>query len=252
MTSEAFADPIDAAPLAAGHAGSPRSVRQEVPKDAASPDAPYDGSVQACVRPTALPRIERFALAPRGVRWPATPDADRSAVAGTARMSDAGAIADAAQAAHATLPASVSGSVDRSTVPAHARTSARSPCGRPADAAASHHFHAPPAPCRAAARRQLQRTCDAGAGIQGFQPRTGARRGAGFKPLAAPGTSLGVPALQGLTRSTLQRISPPLPSRSWPYRAGRCRSLRVSMGRTCDALVNDFATSRPRAFSLLP
>lgn len=48
-------------------------------------------------------------------------------------------------------------------------------------------------------------------------------------------TSLGVLPLQGLTNSPLPRISPRLPSRSWPYRAGRARNLRVSIGRVRSA-----------------
>jgi len=87
------------------------------------------------------------------------------------------------------------------------------------------------------------------AGIQGFQPRTGALCGAVFRPLAARRTSLGFPALQGLTGPTLQRISPPLPSRS-------CRTARAVAGasgsrsivprRPLRCGLSPFAT--PRAF----
>lgn len=51
----------------------------------------------------------------------------------------------------------------------------------------------------------------------------------GHPPYRTP--LMGVPAFQGLTGSTLQRISPPAPLSLLPYRSGRCWSLRVSIGR---------------------
>jgi len=59
--------------------------------------------------------------------------------------------------------------------------------------------------------------------------RASRRRFSGHPPYRTP--LMGVPAFQGLTGSTLQRISPPAPLSLLPYRAGRCWSLRVSIGR---------------------
>lgn len=52
-------------------------------------------------------------------------------------------------------------------------------------------------------------------------------RPVGCSPAGPNRTSPGVLPLQGLTTRPCRR----LPSRSWPYRAGRARSLRVSIGR---------------------
>lgn len=82
------------------------------------------------------------------------------------------------------------------------------------------------------------------AGIQGFEHRSVrvalAQHSAAFKAR----TSLGLFSLQGLTQATLGRISPTLPSRSWPYRSGRCRSLRVSIGHLRNSHLFGVAASR--------
>lgn len=59
--------------------------------------------------------------------------------------------------------------------------------------------------------------------FKGFSPGPAPVARTAFTPRIAPRTSLGFPALQGLTVSTLQRISPPLPSRS-------CRTARADAG----------------------
>lgn len=59
----------------------------------------------------------------------------------------------------------------------------------------------------------------------------------GSSPRSTARTSLGLPSLQGLHGRPWAGFRQPLPSRSWPYRTGRCRSLRVSIGppRGCRA-----------------
>lgn len=76
------------------------------------------------------------------------------------------------------------------------------------------------------------------AGIQGFQPRTGAPAGAVFRPLAARCTSLGCSRPPGIDRFDLAADFAAAPLSLLPYRAGRCWSLRVSIGRACDALAD--------------
>ena len=66
------------------------------------------------------------------------------------------------------------------------------------------------------------------AGMQGLEPRMRAWSRGGIQPLAGTRTSLGFPALQGLTTWTVRWISPAAPLSLLAVPRGPCRSLRVS------------------------
>lgn len=77
-------------------------------------------------------------------------------------------------------------------------------------------------------RRSRSRSALSRAGIQGLEPRMRAWSRGGIQPLAWTRTSLGFPALQGLTKWTVRWISPAAPLSLLAVPRRSYRSLRVS------------------------
>lgn len=223
--------------------------------------AQYDGSVHACVRSGRVAASRRFARRPHGLRWPATATLasarPRLLVGARKRCHCRHDIGLTSKHLRISLPAmGLVRSVARSCL---ASFPGLSPGRRvftvkscfqdhPDHGAASYHCLGP----RSASSQTCCHGCDRhlacwNSRVIAQNERASRRRVSHHPPVCTP--LLGVPALQGLTGPTLQRISPPLPSRS-------CRTARAVAGASGSLSVvlrgrrhlAAPATSRPRAF----